>query len=213
MSMMKSNRKPPLPKSPIRVGPRRSLRSNSTSLQTPQVLVTGSLKTHQKPIPWEMEEEAELRPEYQSISWELRALAKMVRNELGNGDTDNAGVTPGLNADSSPLFKRGRFYDEYSARRNERLKRKMGGGQNHILSEPNTPYNLGVTVESSKKRDSKKLESLRKSVSDAFSVERSENQRYMLRSMSKESKKPPLPHKSVLASERKLGPRRVTRKI
>ncbi|GAV66908.1 hypothetical protein CFOL_v3_10418 [Cephalotus follicularis] len=110
----------------------------------------------------------------------------MVRNELGNGDTDNARVTPGLNANSSPLFERGRFYDEYSSIRNERLKRKMGGGQSQILSEAKTPYNLSVIVESSKKTDSKKLESLRKSMSDAYSVERSENPSYMLRSMCKE---------------------------
>ncbi|GAV60476.1 hypothetical protein CFOL_v3_04006 [Cephalotus follicularis] len=90
----------------------------------------------------------------------------MVRNELGNGDTDNSRATTGLNSNLSLLFERGRFYDEYFAIRNERLKRKMGGGQSQILSEAKTPYNLSVTVESSKKRDSKKLESLRKYVSE-----------------------------------------------
>lgn len=160
-------------------------------------------------------EESDLRPEYHLISCELRALAKMVHDEFGNGDSTNAGVGKSLSTNSSPLFERGRFYEEYSARRNERLKRKKGGSETGDEGKT-TPYNLGVraTVESSKRRDSRKLESLRKSVSAAYSVERSENPRYLLRSMSKENKKPPLPfavnnyEKSVLASERKIGARK-----
>ncbi|GKU98141.1 hypothetical protein SLEP1_g11178 [Rubroshorea leprosula] len=208
MSRMKSDRKPPLPKSPVRVRPRRVLGSNSTALQTPP----GSLTKSQKPIRSCNIEESEIRPEYQSISCELRALAKMVRDEFGGGESENAmaAANNSLSANSTPLFERGRFYDEYSARRNERLKRKKGETGN----EPKTAYKLGVTVESSKRRDSKKLESLRKSVSAAYSVERSENPRYMLRSMSKENKKPPLAlavnnEKPVIGSGRKTGVRRV----
>lgn len=136
----------------------------------------------------------------------------MVQNEFGEANTERAGAGARLSANSTPLFERGRFYDEYSARRNERLKRKKNETSDPVKG---TPYNLGVTVESSKRRDSKKLESLRKSVSAAYSVERSEP-RYMLRSMSKGNKKPPTAvvntGRSILASERKTTARRV-RKI
>ena len=58
-----------------------------------------------------------------------------------------------------------------STRRNERLKRK----KNEIGYGRKSVYNLDVTVESAEKRNStKKLESLRKSVSAAYTVERSE---------------------------------------
>ncbi|XVF63539.1 hypothetical protein PTKIN_Ptkin09bG0094800 [Pterospermum kingtungense] len=209
MSKMKFDRKPPLAKSPIRLRPRRALRSNSASLQTPP----GSLTKSQKPIRTWALEESEIRPEYRSISLELRALARMVRDELGNGEKEHAGLgeTASLSANSTPLFERGRFYEEYSARRNERLKRKKGD----TGYESKTAYNLGVTVESSKRRDSKKLESLRKSVSAAYSVERSEIQtpRYHLRSMSKENnKRPPLAvSSSVIGTEKKTATRRVRR--
>ncbi|XVE94421.1 hypothetical protein REPUB_Repub02eG0007000 [Reevesia pubescens] len=210
MSKMKFDRKPPLAKSPIRLRPRRVIRSNSTSLQTPP----GSLTKSQKPIrTWAMEE-SEIRPDYRSISCELRALARMVKDEIGNGETENAGFgQTSLSANSTPLFERGRFYDEYSARRNERLRRKKG----ETGTESKTGHHLGVTVESSKRRDSKKLESLRKSVSAAYSVERNESltqtPRYLLRSMSKEIKKPPLAvnnyKSSVIGTENKTATRRV----
>ncbi|XWS26004.1 hypothetical protein CRYUN_Cryun27aG0116500 [Craigia yunnanensis] len=210
MSKMKFDRKPPLAKSPIRLRPRRVLRSNSTSLQTPP----GSLTKSHKPIRTLAIEESEIRPEYRSISCELRALARMVRDELGNGETENAGFgETSLSAISTPLFERGRFYDEYTARRNERLKRKKSETGN----ESKTGQHLGVTVESSKRRDAKKLESLRKSVSAAYSAERSEIQtpRYLLRSMSKENKKPPLAvnnyKSSVIGTEKKTAARRVRR--
>ena len=138
----------------------------------------------------------------------------MVRDKLGNGETETAGFgETSLSAISTPLFERGRFYDEYTARRNERLKRKKSETGN----ESNTGHHLGVTVESSKRRDSKKLDSLRKSVSAAYSVERSETQtpRYLLRSMSKENKKPPLAvnnyKSSVIGTEKKAAARRVRR--
>ncbi|KAJ6306213.1 hypothetical protein OIU78_021519 [Salix suchowensis] len=89
------------------------------------------------------------------------------------------------------------------------LKRKKGDTGDDVK----TPYNLGVTVKSTKRRDTRKLESTRKSVSDAYLVERNETPRYLLRSMNKENKKPPLPvysfEKSVLAGERKVATRKV----
>lgn len=171
----------------------------------------GSLTKSQKPNPTRDMEESNLRPEYHNISWELRALARMVNDEFGNENLTGARMNNRMSGNSSPLFERGRFYELYSARRNERLKRKKG----ETGEEENITYGLGVTVESSKKRDSKKLENLRKSVSAAYYVERSENPRYSLRSLSKENKKPPLAvnyEKSVRASGRKIGGQRV-RKI
>lgn len=160
-----------------------------------------------------------LRPEYQSISCELQALAKMVQDEFAEANkakSNSAGFDVGggsMSAGSRPVsvFERGRFYDEYSARRNERLRRKkIDNGEFE-----KTPYKLGVMVESSKKRDSsRKLENLRKSVTAAYSVERSEP-RYMLRSMSKENKKPPLAvvnSSAAVSTVRRTGGRR-TRQI
>lgn len=200
MSRMRSTRKPPLAKSPIRVGTRRVLRSNSDSLQTPPGFLTKS----QKPSRGLDVQESELRPEFRSISCELRALAKMVRDEFGKGDGDNGGDAGSINAKSSCVFERGRLYEEYSARRNERLKRKKG----ERGDEEKSPYNLGVSVEPKKRRDAKKVERLRKSISATYSVEQP---RYMLRSMSKENKKPPLAERSVMVSERKMGSGRVSK--
>lgn len=171
--------------------------------------MTGSLTKSQKPVrSWDMEE-TDFRPEYRSISCELRALARMVQDEFGTNDTNKGGIGKSLCANSSPLFERGRFYEEYAARRNERLKRK----KSEACSGEKTPYNLGVTVESAKRRDSKKLESLRKSVTAAYSVERNEP-RYMLRSMSKGNKKPPLPlNSSAMATTEKKTVSRRARKI
>ncbi|PRQ27339.1 hypothetical protein RchiOBHm_Chr6g0304291 [Rosa chinensis] len=204
MSRMKLDRKPPLAKSPIRVRPPSLvLRSGATSLQTPP----GSLTKSQKPSRME---EPDLRPEYRSISCELRALAKMVGKEFGDEDCEKAG---GVRANSSPLFERGRFYEEYSARRNERLRKKYGGTGEEFKSA--FKQKLGVAVESAKRGSgTRKLESIRKSVSAAYSVE---PPRYMLRSMSKDNKKPPLSQppalysaqKSVIGGGRKTASRRV----
>ena len=167
---------------------------------------SGSLTKSHKPIrPLDIEK-SELRPEYHTISCELKALTKMVWDELGKADTDNGVVANSCGGNSSPLFERGRFYEVYSARRNERLRRKKG----LTADEGKSVHNLGVTVESAKKNSSRKLESLRKSVSAAYSIERNETPRYMLRSMTKENKKPPLPsnvEKSILGGEKKTARR------
>ncbi|KAF8410315.1 hypothetical protein HHK36_002842 [Tetracentron sinense] len=206
MSKMKtlSCRKPPLPKSPDRLRPRRILRSNTISIQTPQA----SLKNTQVPNrSWGLEE-SQLRPEHQSISCDFRTLSKMVEDEFGNPDLGSTDFPNTFTANSGPLFERGRFYDEYSSRRNERLKRKKGVTGDERRTTCN---NLGVTVESGKKKNSKKCESVRKSVPANFSACRTENSRYLLRS-SKENKKPALSmnfERSVVDGDRKIGARRV----
>ncbi|KAK3038846.1 hypothetical protein RJ639_028568 [Escallonia herrerae] len=205
--MMRSDRKPPLAaaRSPIRLRPRRALQSTaSTILSTP---VT-SAKT-QLPNCKVDAQQSELRPEYRTISSELFALANKLRGEFGNGDPVSFGLGNASAPNRSPLFERGRFYDEYSARRNERLKRRKG----ETGDEKKTVYGLGVRVESAKKRESKKFESVRKTLPATPVTERRENSRYSLRSScSKENKKPPLGmnfEKSVAAGNRKVGPRRV----
>ena len=117
----------------------------------------------------------------------------MVQDELGAmcAQAPAFGINSHANNNvvgSLSVFERGRFYDEYSARRNERLMKKQSGAEK---DEPKTAYNLGVKVESAKKKDSKKkAESLKKSVAATFSVDRSEHPRYALRST---TRKPPLP--------------------
>lgn len=157
-------------------------------------------------------EESDIRPEYRTISCELRALAKMVHQEFSSRDDD----PPLLNsfcANRSPLFERGRFYEEYSARRNERLKRKKG----EAGDETKAGYDLGVRVESAKRRDtnSKRFESLRKTVPCTPMTERTQapsSSRYLLRSSTiKENKKPPYTVNTEMSSgigEKKIGVRR-----
>ncbi|XAR61549.1 hypothetical protein NMG60_11016003 [Bertholletia excelsa] len=204
MSKIRSVRKPPLPTSPMRLRTRRVLPSTTNTVQTPP----GSLTKTQLPNrTWEVEEK-ELRPEYHAISSELRALAKMVQDEFGSSNVRFGGKNLGTN--SGPLFERGRFYDEYSARRNERLKRKKGE-----MEDEKNDYHLGVKVGSVKKRDSKTCGVRKSIVSTPATTNRSEQPRYLLRSMTssgKENKKPPLPlsyEKIVAGSSRKVVTRRV----
>ncbi|CAL5205529.1 unnamed protein product [Lathyrus oleraceus] len=216
-STMKSRLRPPrpIPKSPTRVATRTI--PDSVSLQTPP----GSLMKSQKPV----RSPEQLRPEYRTIACEFRALSKMVNNQFGKPDPEEAAFTDSCNAKSGVLFQRGRLYDEYSARRNERLKRKQEITVNEVnttsIKPPKVPPShraLGVNVESGKKiNTARKLGSLRKSVSAAYSAEVSETPRYMLRSRSKDnSKKPPLASrmdKSAAVGEKKIGatPRRTGR--
>ncbi|GAB2289295.1 hypothetical protein Dimus_023599 [Dionaea muscipula] len=190
---MKSDRKPPLARSPMRVQARRSLRSSTA---TPIRTLSGRPSKVQTPNPGAKE----LRPEYGTISSELTALAKLVEKEFGTPSTvpENGRFGNLLGVDNNKtisLFERGRFYDEYSARRNERLKRKMegetGGAAAAAETTKTVSSKLGVKIEySAKKRvENRKMESLVKSVSAAYEVDRSEHPRYALRSINK----PPLP--------------------
>lgn len=132
---------------------------------------------------------------------------KMVKNEFG----DDIGSSNNLEV-KNIVYERGKFYEEYSARRNERLRRKNGVSG----TEKKAPYSLGVNVEPVKKRDPKKLASLRKSVPPNFVVNLTPSTRYSLRSSTKENKKPPLApvpvnlERSVAYSERKTGTRKPT---
>ncbi|XP_022895159.1 uncharacterized protein LOC111409341 [Olea europaea var. sylvestris] len=209
--MMLRNGKPPLPRSPIRLRSRRALQP--TASNTAQI-PPGSLTKSQLPKrSWDVEE-LEARPEYNTISCEVRALAKMVRQEFGTSDDKmdvefDDGV---LSNNRIPLFERGRFYEEYAAKRNERLKKKKGEIEGHKKKLMN---NLGVRIESAKKFDSRRKMAV---AATPMMVQReSATPRYLLRSSArKENKKPPLPmnfESSVGGyTERKVGGRRI-RKI
>nr|XP_043631533.1 uncharacterized protein LOC122602984 [Erigeron canadensis] len=83
----------------------------------------------------------------------------MVQDNLGGSATTNQSA----NAHNGNLmFERGRLYYEYSARRNERLKRKRGD-YDAEKKIPSKQY-LGVRVESAKKgtREVRKCEIARK---------------------------------------------------
>ncbi|WVZ19052.1 hypothetical protein V8G54_006374 [Vigna mungo] len=193
--------KPPLPRSPSRLRPPQALRSsNSFSLQTPP----GSLTKSQKPAL-----SPNMRPDYLTISSELRALARMVNDEVRDVNLEKAAGGNSCGVKSSALFERGRLYEEYSARRNERLMRKRGvTAMDEVKVKP--VRNLGVSVESGKKNSVRKIGSLRKSISAAYSAGVSETPRYMLRSMTKENKKPPVAtkfDKSAMPGEKKMGTR------
>lgn len=126
-----------------------------------------------------------LQPDYHLISSELQALAKRAKKEEScdaeqqqqqpviGGNLTTASVA----CSASPLFERGRFYEIYSLRRNERLKRKKAEiSEEAIAQDPN------VAVELSKKRNAKKAESVRKSVPPDFSVSRAGSLRSSVRS-------------------------------
>ena len=144
--------------------------------------------------------ESENRPEFAKVSCELRALQKMVQMELGAINSENNVYSSYPTIGGSNLFERGRFYDVYSEKRNERLRMKK---QNETVEEESkSAYNLGVKADSTKKKESKKkCESLKKTMMAAatYSVDRSQHPRYSLRST---TKKPPLPSMSMDVDEK-----------
>ncbi|XP_072982925.1 uncharacterized protein [Typha latifolia] len=77
-------------------------------------------------------------------------LAAMAKGVTGNREV--------LGTETSPLFERGRLYELYSARRNERLKRKKREtAEEKVAQEP------PVAVELAKRRNWKNAEGVRRS--------------------------------------------------
>ncbi|CAH8365290.1 unnamed protein product [Eruca vesicaria subsp. sativa] len=167
MSSRMRSSKPPLPKSPIRL---LSRQASSSTLQTPPpgLKNPGRRLSHG-------DKEPKLPIEYSSeFGEEEDDLRK--RGEASNLED--------LAADSAPpVFERGRLYEEYSARRNERLKRKNVGEESVVIKGTN--YNLGVEPVTAKRRGTIK----KKTETTAAT----KPPRYSLRSMTKENKKPPPP--------------------
>ncbi|XP_010481998.1 PREDICTED: uncharacterized protein LOC104760738 [Camelina sativa] len=187
MSRMRSLLKPPLPKSPIRLRSRQVFLNSS--LQTP-----GSQKQQQLQGR-RLSDVVDLNPkpqiEYSSISKEIHALAKMVKDEFAEAEESKKPNLESLASNSVPVFERGRFYEEYSAKRNERLRRKKKGEEAVVEG---TPYHLGVNHEpmTNKRRgtSSAKKKTVVVSMGETTSAT---TPRYSLRSMTKENRKPPLP--------------------
>ncbi|XP_020093373.1 uncharacterized protein LOC109713630 [Ananas comosus] len=176
------DRKPPLALSPRRLRPRRATNS-IPSVQTTTTPPAATAKKTQIPNRSSVSGISLLQPDYHLISSELQALAKRAKKEEScdaeqqqpviGGNLTTASVT----CNASLLFERGRFYEIYSLRRNERLKRKKAEiSEEAIAQDPN------VAVELSKKRNAKKAESVRKSVPPDFSVSRVGSLRSSVRS-------------------------------
>lgn len=127
------------------------------------------------------------RPPQPPISEDLISVADGVKEHsaIGGDLVPAAVVSPSRAGTKSPLFERGRFYDLYSARRDERLKRKICELSEGAAEPEEDPV---VAVELAKRRVAKKAESARKSLPDDFSVRRINTLRSSLRS-SKEMKK------------------------
>ncbi|EPS68907.1 hypothetical protein M569_05863 [Genlisea aurea] len=228
--MLRSSGKPPLARSPIRLRERKPLQPAPINiLHSPPSGGGGGGGSLMKSTRFrDPENSSDMKPEYETISCELRALAKMVHQEFfrTTEDINNpyqsssrlSGAPP-----KSPLFQRGRFYDEYAARRNERLKRKKGG---EIAGQKPPPqggggYDLGVRVESAKKRETSSISRRKSSITSSSTpvAERREAAaatpapRYSLRSSARKennnSSNPQLPPlaaaMSIQKSDRKVG--------
>ncbi|KAL5197123.1 hypothetical protein ABZP36_000635 [Zizania latifolia] len=206
------DRRPPLALSPRRLRPRPPRSSAAAaglpplacSVQTPP----GSIKKAQTPLRSSicalptprLEPSPRAKLDFAATPLPARAVGKENRHvhdevalDLAAAAVNNCKAAP-LPC-PSPLFERGRLYDLYSARRNERLKRKHGFpvGEEEAEAMAGDPC---VAVELSKRRGAKKsgADSVRRSMTAAadFSASRATTttlgRRSSLRS-SKEMKK------------------------
>ncbi|KAJ0261198.1 hypothetical protein HA466_0043630 [Hirschfeldia incana] len=207
--MRSSYLKPPLPKSPLRLRSRQVLShsSSSSALQTPP----GLTKFQKRNL---ADLESNLPIEYSSISSEIHAMAKMVEKEFAQEEVKSRASSlehMAANSEAAPVFERGRLYDEYSARRNERLRRKKGGGGDDSVVK-GTPYNLGVEPVTAKRRGT-----VKKKTATATAISMAETTatapRYSLRSMKKENKKPPVPMNVDVSAMKTVTTTRRVRRI
>lgn len=187
--------------------------------------MTNSKATH--PLRASVSGASLFRSEPDLISSELLAIANNAKEEefkenlYQENEKENKKLfspnTPVARKSStnSPLFERGRLYDLYSARRNERLRRR----QLELLEETEAVkviQNPLVAVELAKRKTSKKNESARKSISGDF-VSRIPTLRSSVRT-SKEMKKSTASlafdeKSSVGSSVRRIGTRSAARRL
>ncbi|XP_047329250.1 uncharacterized protein LOC124932635 [Impatiens glandulifera] len=200
-SKMRIDRRLSMSDAPAAIHPRRRLLRSGTGLNPPQTPPACLRKTR---LSMHQQHNYDDDSDHGSISCELQALEKMMYEGFGLSDSiDFENGVPlaaaAAAASRSPLFVRGRFYEEYSARRNERLKSKKGMT---AMDEKKTRYDLGVRTELPKRRDSKKLEVLKKKTTiptpPMKEEMRLENVKpksvvYSLRSIPKENKRLSLP--------------------
>ncbi|XP_008802854.1 uncharacterized protein LOC120108427 [Phoenix dactylifera] len=177
--MSPMDRRPPLAVSPRRLRSGRALHTTPTVQTRPPTCKNSEFSSRPSSSMKSL-----IRPVYQMISPELMALAKRAKEEFGsNDDMDTTLASSSTSSSSSPMFERGRFYEVYSARRNERLKRKKEIADELVSQDP------GIAIELAKRRNSKNVNSVRKSVPADFSSSRVNSLRSSVRS-SKEMKKP-----------------------
>ncbi|XP_051139199.1 uncharacterized protein LOC127256994 [Andrographis paniculata] len=195
--VLRSKNKPPLPlaRSPIQLrSRRRSLEPIASSVATQSPPGQTAKPNHTR----EVRRSAEVLPTYQTMSCQITALAKMVHQELGVKPEDT--VSGG--GRSTVVFERGRFYNEYSAKRNERLKRKKSEVNMDKSDDENGGIDDGVRIDASTKRDT--------------TGAAEDSSRYSLRRVtSKENKKPPLSLSAAVAvdvEDAKVSVRRRARK-
>ncbi|XP_078442690.1 uncharacterized protein LOC144712324 [Wolffia australiana] len=149
--------KPPLAVSPRRLRSRRVIHSVSASAQKPPPAPSPkqSLRLRRSCAG----EESPPTLHYEQISQELQALAQRAKNDFITTDS----VTKIAAGPRSPFLERGRLYDVYSARRNERLKRKM---DETFEAMPPLPFTGDPDL--GKRKTAKKTELQRKSMPESF---------------------------------------------
>ncbi|KAF3335578.1 hypothetical protein FCM35_KLT20085 [Carex littledalei] len=216
------DRRPPLAMSPRRLRPRLPPR-HPAAPPAKKSPVTNSKAIH--PLRASVSGASLFRTEPDLVSYELLALVKnkeeFKENLYQENEKENkmlfVPTTPVAHKSStSPLFERGRLYDLYSARRNERLRRR----QLELLEETEAVkviQNPAVAIELAKKKTTKKNESARKSISGDISVSRIPTLRSAVRT-SKEMKKNTTSFgfddkSSVGTSVRRIGTRSVARRF
>ncbi|KAG8080600.1 hypothetical protein GUJ93_ZPchr0007g4630 [Zizania palustris] len=199
------DRRPPLALSPRRLRPRSYRAADAAgrppvacSFQTP----AGSIKKAQTPLRSSicalptprLEPSPRAKLDFTAPPSPARAAGKENRHVHDEVSLDLAAaamISCKAAPPTSPLFERGRLYDLYTARRNERLKRKHGFpvGEEEAKAMAADPC---VAVELSKRRGAKKTgtESVRRSMPVAadFSARRTATTTLGLRSSLRSSK-------------------------
>ncbi|CAA7403557.1 unnamed protein product [Spirodela intermedia] len=163
--------KPPLAVSPRRLRPRRGPRSDAPAGAGCGAAVprTSPAAPSPKEAPQLRRscalEESPLVSQYERISQELQALVQRAKDNFPAGDTAEgfASVAKLAAGPTSPFLERGRLYEIYSARRNERLKRKM-----EEAFEEMAPRHSAAEADLGKRKSAKRTESLRKSAPENF---------------------------------------------
>ncbi|MQM18929.1 hypothetical protein Taro_051929 [Colocasia esculenta] len=186
------DQKPPLAVSPRRLRPRRGRTEASAAAAAPRTSPAPSPKDTQhlrRSCP--ALAESPLKTEYEKISRELKAREKRAEDDFPNGDALRAIAVSAQAAGlrSIPLFERGRLYEVYSARRNERLKRKMEETfEEEAEAAPARRSAVDAEV-AVKRRSTTRTNSLRMSAPEGLpAVGRTPSLRSSLRSSTRENK-------------------------
>ena len=141
VSKMKFDRKPPLAKSPTRLRPRRVLRSNSTSLQTPP---GGSLQTRIK-ISLSYKKNFYLFIFYIFFDPLLQALWRNLRNRTVNGTPRNRNFDPNTDPFRASCVLWRRWYATNLAKKNQTMPIMVGFPIRSVLIQALCSRGVGFT--------------------------------------------------------------------